>query len=846
MLPRSAVALLVVVACRAPVTLVSGDGELRVTPSSLDFGSVARGDTAKRTLTLQNTSLSPLSVHATTSGPFDVAPDVRVEGGASIELEVRFTPVDVGDAPGTLDLAWNDTHLDVPLHGRGVDCPPVATCQVVQLQGDTCVAVQASDGAACAAACLTDATCQGGACVGRPRSCDDGNSCTLDTCDPNSGCNHVDLACVQTSACQRPTGTCDPTSGCGLEPVDDGTPCGDSACAWADICIGGTCQRRPTPNADVDCHYTDVVAGENFTCALTRSGHVRCWGDMVLWASFDPAPLQEPAPPTTMPGFSNIVAIAADHDFCAIDASGAIHCGRSSIEPSGGTVVDPVGLNISYFGYSMVVSSNGVATRWRGNGPLTAFDGGVIHGVEIDDDIWVLDANDHLQRYDDFFIQDHGAVAPGSKLASFGQSIHWRLAVIAPDGTVELGQNAGADGPTAWGAPLDALGGYRWDAGAITVGGSLAPGTVDIAEYACAAQRGGVIICRTWDSTIERRYQVPGELVKLTARGTSHVCALNDLGDIWCFGENRWGELGEAPFHSEPQWLDTPVSSMTVGFTITNGALYQWRDDSWLWPWGQELISSDGGTEWTQPRQVGTAIAAAFTGGTPLLLDGDQLFRWTGTTLRPLATGIVRCGDLGAKGCQNERSSQWACLDARGQTAFYGGTCLDGGQPTDGCALVEDGGVNCDGAHVALPGAATVLSTMGAPLAGCALLPTGEVRCWDHAADVPQPIAGLGPGVRQLAGSLASGCAVVGPNTVKCWGDNSHDQVGPQGPSTPAMSTRVFDEPVVRLMSKNRGNVLTGLCVQLQSGRAGCWGHNPAGELGPTLMRSQLPVQVVK
>jgi hypothetical protein len=346
---------------------------------------------------------------------------------------------------------------------------------------------------------------------------------------------------------------------------------------------------------------------------------------------------------------------------------------------------------------------------------------------------------------------------------------------------------------------------------------------------------------------IERRYLVPGEVVKLTQLGRSHVCALNDLGDIWCFGDNTHGQLGESTYHSEPQWLEAPVSSMSPGFTITNGELYDWRDlssgDSW---WGQILDGSDGGAQWTGSRDLGSTHGAAFTGGTPLLLHEGQLFRWNGSGLEQLATGIVRCGDLGARSCVNESPSQWACLDTNGHVAFYGGTCLNGGQPTQGCALVEDGGVQCMAGSVVLPGAATAISSIGWPEGGCALLRSGEVRCWDDLAHMPVPITGLGPGVRQLSGTLIGGCALVGESTVQCWGDNFNDQVGPPGPLTPAMSTRVFDEPVVRLSSTTWNIYLQGSCVQLASGRAGCWGNNFDGTLGPLLLSSQLPIQILR
>jgi YVTN family beta-propeller protein len=59
--------------------------------------------------------------------------------------------------------------------------------------GGTCVGQAVDDGSPCddADACTTSDACQGGVCVGGPPpNCDDGNDCTVDSCDPATGCVH--------------------------------------------------------------------------------------------------------------------------------------------------------------------------------------------------------------------------------------------------------------------------------------------------------------------------------------------------------------------------------------------------------------------------------------------------------------------------------------------------------------------------------------------------------------------------------------------------------------------------------------------------------------------------------
>ena len=79
-----------------------------------------------------------------------------------------------------------------------VSCEPVDDpCQTAAcdpLTGD-CVAVPVADGIACEDGdlCTGPDLCEAGACaVGAAVVCDDGNPCTDDSCDPLSGCKHVD------------------------------------------------------------------------------------------------------------------------------------------------------------------------------------------------------------------------------------------------------------------------------------------------------------------------------------------------------------------------------------------------------------------------------------------------------------------------------------------------------------------------------------------------------------------------------------------------------------------------------------------------------------------------------
>ena len=115
-------------------------------------------------------------------------------------------------------------------------------------------------------ACTVGDHCLGGQCApGAALTCDDGNDCTLDSCEAEAGCVHQALqgACDDGNPCTAgdqcveglclPTGpadcsdanpcttdTCNPLTGCHY--VDNALPCNDgNACTVAESCAGGKC-----------------------------------------------------------------------------------------------------------------------------------------------------------------------------------------------------------------------------------------------------------------------------------------------------------------------------------------------------------------------------------------------------------------------------------------------------------------------------------------------------------------------------------------------------------------------------------------------------------------------------
>jgi hypothetical protein len=225
-------------------------GELAVSPRALDFEQAFVGFPVRRTVTIQNRARAERTVRLVTAAPFSAPERVVLTGGAELIVEVVLDPVEAGQLTGTLSVGDDTETFVVELAGTVV-LPPscgAGLCEVSVFDPvlGRCVASQASDGTACADACVTG-TCSGGRCVGSAVSCDDANPCTIDACEAAGGCQHRPLECASpTNPCKA--ARCDLSAGCVEDDVRDGTRCGPSDCVTANVCVLGECKPRPAPD----------------------------------------------------------------------------------------------------------------------------------------------------------------------------------------------------------------------------------------------------------------------------------------------------------------------------------------------------------------------------------------------------------------------------------------------------------------------------------------------------------------------------------------------------------------------------------------------------------------------
>ncbi|RKG79902.1 hypothetical protein D7W79_09195 [Corallococcus exercitus] len=223
----------------------------------VDFGRVLEGTQVRRSLTLVATGRAGVTVEAVTDAPFFVVvSQIVVEGSGTGTVDILFS---AGNTPveGELVLTAGRTTAKVKLIGVGVrprPCVPTGECRDSRfdLESGQCIESPQADGASCipGSRCQENGRCQAGVCVGQPRTCNDDNPCTVDSCSPTQGCVTESVACpVSTHPCK--VGVCDRNAGCQEVDVADFSPCGAVSCKAAQVCLSGTCRTVKPPDGFV-------------------------------------------------------------------------------------------------------------------------------------------------------------------------------------------------------------------------------------------------------------------------------------------------------------------------------------------------------------------------------------------------------------------------------------------------------------------------------------------------------------------------------------------------------------------------------------------------------------------
>lgn len=578
-------------------------------------------------------------------------------------------------------------------------------------------------------------------------------------------------------------------------------------------------------------------AGQRHTCAIRRTGSLDCWGDNEagqLGLGDDTRRLE----PSPVPGLSELLEVSAGTQHtCARDRSRRLFCwgrndsgqlgdGSTEQQPSPVQALAEVhAFQVGDRSTCAVVGLNEQVHCWGGNwlgqlgnGATEQRTTATPNGVE---GASAIGAGLH-----------HFCAVAGGALSCWG---------LNDDGQLGLGSSERALSPRR----LEGL------ASVLSVEGGHG--------HTCALDRAGTITCwgaNAWGQLGDghRDSYTPApvpelERVERVSSGGRHTCAQSASAGLVCWGRNLRGELGSTArlASAEPvgvaELAELAIDDLSLGFehscVVTGGA-------GEVWCWGENKHGQLGrGSTQTNPQPPARV---------PDLAGVVQVVATDESTCARLRAGGVRCwgnnfaAQLGqAKPGLSSRPvevplSDGTLEDLAGGAHSYcarldGGTRVlcwgdnRAGQLGDGTRQFRSSPVS-----VALEPSLRIRQVAVASRAACASTTAGEVLCWGEAPALGDGSRGLRAtpgeavldGVIQLAAGGEHFCALRSRDDVRCWGTNTYGQVDPQQGSDAYLPRRVEGlTGVVALALGWRHS-----CAQLADGRLSCWGSNASGQLG--------------
>ncbi len=393
---------------------------------------------------------------------------------------------------------------------------------------------------------------------------------------------------------------------------------------------------------------------------------------------------------------------------------------------------------------------------------------------------------------------------------------------------------------------------------------------------------------------------VDGRRIEQVVTGGGHACAVRHDGTVQCWGVNSKGQLGLGDIEVRGDQLAemgaalTPVDigglvrAMTLGFDFSCALLLDGNVKCWGNNGYGQLGLGDTTARGSVPGQMGSALgtidlgvgrtATAISAGKEhacALLDSGQVKCWGNN-----ANGRLGLGDVKARGdAKNEMGDQLPTVQlGKGRSAK---AIACGAMHT--CALLDNSQVKCWGdnsggqlglgdtenrgestaqmgdalASVLLGVGRTVKSLAAGYAFNCAILDDDALKCWggnvtgelglESAAwhgmkpsemgdALPSVNLGKGRAASKVTGGLGFACALLDIDAVKCWGANGYGQLGLGDTATRGLAKNTMGDALPEVSLGGKVSTVSAghyhACAVLSDGRVKCWGFSGVGALG--------------
>ena len=278
-----------------------------------------------------------------------------------------------------------------------------------------------------------------------------------------------------------------------------------------------------------------------------------------------------------------------------------------------------------------------------------------------------------------------------------------------------------------------------------------------------------------------------GEGIAALDLADQHTCLVDDAGALWCWGNNRSGELGvpgadraAQPLQVEASgWRDVRVGGGTNAHTCAI------RDDATLHCWGANGDGQLGRADGSPSTQVGRSRWNAVDAGhnfSCAIRDDTSLHCWGSNESRRLGHSSPLSGPQETAGPDGwtavSLGDGHACAVREDNTLYCWGRNSSGEASPDTLPVVEIPTL-VDGVRV------EVLSVGDHHT--CAIDLAGALLCWGENDDGQLGHDGLERGPRRVGDrsdwvSVSAGgrhsCGVTADGSVLCWGANDFEQLG--------------------------------------------------------------------
>ena len=586
------------------------------------------------------------------------------------------------------------------------------------------------------------------------------------------------------------------------------------------------------------------------SCALTDNGEVACWGNNADGQLGNNTRGNVSASFVTVEGISSAVEVeVGNYHSCALLVDGTVKCWGNNFQgqlgngtnTSASMPVSVQGLKnvvgISVGGnHSCALLTNGSVSCW---GEYTFWQSGALQFTFGDSLVPAQMPLVNSVRSISSGEAASCAILDNGSIRCWGQNYTSTAAVPESTGSYSFA------GTTT----IQNTGGYVADVNGISSATNISSGSAS-----CAVLTDFTIRC--WGDT--RTLQVDDfQFVSVTS-GPEYRCAITYFGEVYCWGQNGSGQLGNSTTEScfsVISWPDGDSDCRLVVASEFGGRFIRSPqiEVTGNLTVGSTLTASSG--EWDEGTSIsyswlrdGVEISPEAKGSSYVLSPQDfgKVISVRGIASKPGFLSQVRHGVTNA----HIKAGTYEVPDSFGMvSSISSGT-------GHSCAVLLQGTLKCwgsnsfgqlgDGSRVdsLTSRSVTNLSNVKQVSAGskhtCALTFAGSVMCWGlnsngqlgngSLVDSARPVsvAGISNAISVETGSNFT-CALLMTGQTFCWGANDSWQLG-QNRNSNSMLAPAQTKPGPPAIQLDVGGLHA--CVLLLDTSAACWGNNAYGQLG--------------